>query len=353
MFLTLKGLRRVTMSFSPTRRRLLKAAPAVAVAPYLAACGSGEELPLPPGVPISLFGSNSTAEEVTAGIDLTGKTALVTGCNSGIGFETMRVLALRGAHVFGAGRTLEKAETACASVEGQTTPVVVELTDFAGIVTTADQVRAQLARTRQGLDMLICNAGVMEIQELEQVNGIEKQFAVNHLGHFVLVNQLIGPLGRARQGRIVNVSSGSAVRTAPETGIEFDNLSGERDYDPGRAYGQSKLANVLFTLELARRLKTTNITANALRPGVIPTNLGRHLPQWQVWALKTVGKPFTKTIPQGAATTCYVATSPDLSQVSGYFFEHCNPHRPGGHTEDTEMAKQLWDVSEELTTGFI
>jgi NAD(P)-dependent dehydrogenase (short-subunit alcohol dehydrogenase family) len=323
------------------------------MAPYLASCGSSEDLPLPPNVPISPFGSNSTAEEVTAGIDLTGKTALVTGCNSGIGHETMRVLALRGAHVFGAARTLEKAEAACANVAGRTTPIVVELTDFAGVVAATDQVKAQLQQSRQGLDMLICNAGVMEIQELEQVNGIERQFAVNHLGHFILVNQLIGPLGRAQQGRIVNVSSGAAVRAAPDAGIEFDNLSGERNYDPGRAYGQSKLANVLFTLELSRRLASTLITANAVRPGVIPTNLGRHLPQWQVWALKTLGKPFTKTIPQGAATTCYVATSPELNDVSGYFFEHCNPHRPGGQTENTTLAKQLWDVSEELTAGYI
>jgi NAD(P)-dependent dehydrogenase (short-subunit alcohol dehydrogenase family) len=341
------------MSFSPTRRQLIQSAPAFALAPYIAACGSGDELPLPPGVPVGPFGSNSTAEEVTAGIDLTGKTALVTGCNSGIGLETMRVLALRGAHVYGSGRTLEKAEAACAGVEGRATPIVIELTNYAGIVTAADQLKGRLRNERQGLDMLICNAGVMEIQQLEQVDGIEKQFAVNHLGHFILVNQLIGPLGNAPQGRIVNVSSGSAIRLAPEEGIEFDNLSGDRGYDPGRAYGQSKLANVLFTLELARRLKSTPITANALRPGVIPTNLGRHLPEWQVWALKTVGKPFTKTIPQGAATTCYVATSPALDKTSGYFFEHCNPHRPGGQTENTQLAQQLWAVSEELTAAYI
>ena len=337
------------MSFSPTRRRLLQAAPAVAVAPYIAACGSGEELPLPPGVPIGPFDKNSTAEDVTAGLDLSGKTALVTGCNSGIGHETMRVLALRGAHVLGAARTSEKAKAACASVEGRATPLVVELTDFAGIVAAADQVKAM----REPVDMLICNAGVMELPELEQVNGIEKQFVVNHLGHFVLVNQLLEQVISAPQGRIVHVSSGSAIRTAPEAGIEFDNLSGEQGYDPGRAYGHSKLANVLFSLELASRLQDTNATSNALRPGVIPTNLGRHLPQWQVWALKTIGKPFTKTIPQGAATTCYVATSLALNKVSGYFFNHCNPHRPGGHTENTEMAAKLWTVSEELTAGYL
>jgi NAD(P)-dependent dehydrogenase (short-subunit alcohol dehydrogenase family) len=337
------------MKFSPTRRRLLQAAPAVAVAPYLAACGSGEELPLPPGVPIGPFDKNSTAEEVTAGLDLTGKTAIVTGCNSGIGHETMRVLALRGAHVIGAARTPEKARTACDSVAGKTTPLVVELTDFAGIVAAANQVKAM----NIPIDMLICNAGVMEIQELEQVNGIEKQFVVNHLGHFILVNQLLSQVVDAPQGRIVHVSSGSAVRLAPDEGIEFDNLSGENGYDPGRAYGQSKLANVLFSLELAKRLDDTNATSNSLRPGVIPTNLGRHLPQWQVWALRTIGKPFTKTIPQGAATTCYVATSPVLNNVSGLFFNHCNPHRPGGHTENAALAARLWTVSEELTAGYL
>jgi NAD(P)-dependent dehydrogenase (short-subunit alcohol dehydrogenase family) len=203
------------------------------------------------------------------------------------------------------------------------------------------------------LDILICNAGIMELPQLEQINGIEKQFVVNHLGHFVLVNQLLEHLRRAPQGRIVNVSSGASIRSAPAAGIEFDNLSGERNYEPGKAYGQSKLANVLFTLELARRLQDTDATANALRPGVIPTNLGRHMPYWKVWALENLGKPFTKTIPQGAATSCYVATYPALSETSGYFFNHCNPHRPGGFTEDTEMAAKLWSVSEELTAGYL
>lgn len=332
-----------------TRRRLLAATPAIIATPYLSACGGSEELPLPPNLPIGPFGSESTAEEVTAGMDLTGLTALVTGCNSGIGYETMRVLALRGAHVFGSGRTLQKAADACASVEGRATPIVIELTDFASIVAAADVVRSEV----ESLDMLICNAGVMELPQLEQVNGIEKQFVVNHLGHFIIVNQLLPQVVSAPQGRIVVVSSGASIRNAPAAGIEFDNLSGERDYDPGTAYGHSKLANVLFTLELADRLQGTNATANVLRPGVIPTNLGRHMPRWKTLTLETVGKLFTKTIPQGAATTCYVATAPALKDVSGYFFNHCNPHRPGGHTENREMASRLWQVSEELTAGYV
>ncbi|MGI9341748.1 MAG: SDR family NAD(P)-dependent oxidoreductase [Gammaproteobacteria bacterium] len=337
------------MKHTVTRRRLLAATPAVIAAPYLNACGGSEELPLPPDLPIGPFGADSTAEEVTAGVDLTGTTALVTGCNSGIGYETMRVLALRGAHVFGSGRTLQKAADACASVAGRATPIVIELTDFPSIVAAADAVRAEV----DSLDMLICNAGVMELPQLEQINGIEKQFVVNHLGHFILVNQLLPQLVAAPQGRVVVVSSGSSIRNAPAAGIEFDNLSGERNYDPGTAYGQSKLANVLFTLELADRLQGTAATANVLRPGVIPTNLGRHMPRWKTLTLETVGKLFTKTIPQGAATSCYVATAPALKNVNGRFFNHCNPHRPGGHTEDREMASRLWQVSTELTAGYL
>ena len=339
------------MTWKTNRRTLLKASSGLLAGPALLAtpaCSSGDT-PRPAGVPVGPFGANSTAEEVTAGLDLTGQVALVTGCNSGIGYETMRVLAMRGAHVLGAARTAEKAEQACASVPGRTTPLVVELTDFPSIVAAADQVRAM----NIPVDMLICNAGVMELPELEQVDGIEKQFYVNHLGHFVLVNQLLDQVVAAPQGRIVNVSSGRATGNAPDEGIQFDNLSGEQGYDPGKAYGQSKLANVLFTLELARRLEQTNATANALRPGVIPTNLGRHLPRWQNVALETVGKIFTKTIPQGAATTCYVATAPTLADYSGYFFEHCNPILAGGYTEDRDMARRLWDVSMELTDGYV
>ncbi len=339
------------MTISYQRRRILQATPALLAAPCVAgisACTSND-LPPPAGVPIGPFGASSTAEEVTAGLDLGGKTALVTGCNSGIGYETMRDLAYRCAHVLGAARTPEKAADACTSVEGRTTPVVVELTELETIAATDEQIRGM----NTPIDILICNAGNMQLPELERVNGIEKQFFVNHIGHFVLVNQLLEQVIAAPQGRIVNVSSGRATGNPPDEGIQFDNLSGERGYDPSKAYGQSKLANVLFTLELAKRLQGTRATANALRPGVIATNLGRHLPRWQVIALETVGSLFTKTMGQGAATTCYVATAPALSETSGYFFEHCNPIRAGGYTEDTEMAAKLWAASEEIAAGYV
>ncbi len=332
-----------------SRRRLLTTVPALAAAPLagsLSGCAAPDR---PAGVPLSPFDRNTTAEEVTEGLDLSGKLALVTGCNSGIGYETMRVLALRGAHVLGAARTLEKATDACARVEGQATPIVVELTDFDSIVSAADQMKAM----GQPLDILINNAGIMELAELEQVNGIEKQFYVNHLGHFVLTRQLWEPITAAPQGRIVNVSSGRATGNPPEEGIQFDNLSGEKGYDPGKAYGQSKLANVLFTLELAKRLEGTSTTANSLRPGVIVTNLGRHMPRWKTLALETIAKPLTKTMGQGAATQVYVGTAPALAETNGHFFDHCNPVQPGGYTEDAEMAARLWVVSEELAAGYV
>ncbi len=302
------------------------------------------------GVPPNDYGEDTPAEEVTAGLDLSGKTALVTGCNSGIGYETMRVLALRGAHVIGAARTPEKAKTACDSVEGQTTPVVCELTEFDTIVACAETVQAM----DTPIDMLILNAGIMALPELQQVNGIEKHFLVNHLGHFILANRLLEQVKAAPQGRVAVLISGSAVRSAPADGIQFDDLSGESwEYDPTMAYGHSKLSNGLFSLELARRLGGTNATSNSVHPGVIMTNLGRHMPGYVLVAARLIGWAFMKSIGAGAATSCYVAAHPDMEGISGRYFEHCNPVTPGGHMENTEMAAKLWTVSEELTQDYL
>lgn len=222
--------------------------------------------------PKNQFNRRSTAEEVTVGIDLAGKTAVVTGCNSGIGFETMRVLALRGAEVIGAARSLETARAACAKVKGKARPVACELTDFDSVARCADEVAASASP----IDILICNAGVMMLPKLEQVRGIEKQFATNHIGHFLLVERLLERVKAAPKGRIVLLSS-EGHRYAPKEGIQFDNLSGEKSYGPLKAYGQSKLANILFAVGLTKRLMGTAVTTNALHPGIIKTNLQRHM----------------------------------------------------------------------------
>jgi NAD(P)-dependent dehydrogenase (short-subunit alcohol dehydrogenase family) len=298
------------------------------------------------------FGRWSTAEAVTAGIDLTGKTALVTGATSGLGLETLRVLAMRGAHVIATGRTLPRAAAACNEVApGRATPLALDLEDWDGVIAAARQVRAMARR----LDILVCNAGIMTPPALTLVKGLEQQFAVNHLGHFLLHHHLAELLLAAPQGRVVVVSSNATV-WAPPAGIDFDNLSGARGYDARQMYGQSKLANWLFTVELARRRRGTAVTANALHPGVVLTNLDRHgsvlgrlyarVMQWN--------NPRVKSIAAGAATQVYLATAPAVAAVSGKFFADCNPVAPEGpHVDDVALAAALWTKSEELTKGYL
>ncbi len=286
------------------------------------------------------FGYGSTAEQVTDGIDLRGKTILVTGCNSGLGLETVRVLGMRGAHIIGAARTAAKATEACKGL-AEFTAVACELSD-------PNSVRACVAAvgaSGKTLDAIICNAGIMALPKLERQHGYELQFFTNHIGHFILVTGLLDKL--APQGRVVIVSS-SAHTAAPKEGIEIDNLTGEKHYDAWRNYGQSKLANVLFAKQLARKLAGTGKTANALHPGVIATNLGRHMNPMVMGAL-TLAKPlFLKSIPEGAATQCYVATHPSLTEVSGEYFADCNVAKSSGKSQDAELAQKLWDVSEEI-----
>jgi NAD(P)-dependent dehydrogenase (short-subunit alcohol dehydrogenase family) len=329
-----------------SRRQLLQHISTLGILSALPASVLAEIISKTP--PPSGFDEDSTAEQVTEGIDLGGMTFAITGCNSGLGFETMRILALRGAHVIGIARTQAKADTACAAIDGETTPMFLDLADWESVVGCAAKIRAM----RLPLDGLITNAGIMALPELQQVNGIERQFAINHLGHFVLVNQLHEPVLAAPQGRFVLLSS-LAHRRA-KNGIEFDNLDGSKGYHPWDAYGQSKLANALCALELAKRIDHTDATANSVHPGVIQTNLGKHLPLWQQWAGKYLGWIFMKDIPEGAATTCYVATSPDLVGVRGYYFADCNVNE--GETPyvyDEAMAAKLWDVSEELTGDYL
>lgn len=297
------------------------------------------------------FDKSSTAEQVTAGLDLSGKTALVTGATSGIGFETSRVLALRGAHVLVAGRTVEKAREACAQIIGRATPLACELENFDGVAECAHRV------TQLGvpLDMLICNAGIMAPPRLELVRGLEKQFLVNHLGHFLLVNRLLPAVQAAPAGRIVMVSS-SAHQWAPPGGIAFDNLNGEKGYDPRVFYGQSKLANGLVARELSKRLSGTTAVANAVHPGLIITNIIRYIPTWQQLLAPVVGsllRSRIKTTAEGAATTCHVAAHPDLAGVSGHYFADCAVATPGQVMEDAALASRLWRESEKLTRNWL
>ncbi len=333
------------------RRRFLQGTTAALAAASLSACGGHDKEPVA-GVPRSAFDEDATAEEVTEGIDLKGKLAVVTGCTSGIGFETMRVLAMRGAYVVGTSRSLERAQAACNRVIGVTTPVALDLADPESIVRCADSIRS----LNSPIDVLVCNAGYRGGgNDLELVNGVEKHFAINHLGHFILVNRLLDRLYLSWQGRIVIVASRASYRDAPEDGILFDDLDMSGEYSDAMAYGHSKLANVLFALELGQLLKGSRITANALHPGVINTEIDRNLKPITQFAFALLTKISGKSIEQGAATSCFVATSKLLGSTSGRYFEDCNAVNVmgGNHLTNMPMADKLWFRSEELTSNYL
>lgn len=294
------------------------------------------------------FGYASTAEDVTAGLSLAGKTILITGCNSGLGFEAMRVLTMRGAHVIGLARTAEKANEAGKKVGGKVTGVACELSDPKSVRAAVETVKGMGVK----IDALIANAGIMALPKLKQAFGYELQFFTNHIGHFILVTGLVDML--ADDGRVVMLSS-AAHLGAPKAGIEFDNLSGERNYRSWTAYGQSKMANILFAKELAKRLAGTGKTANALHPGVIRTNLARHLGMGKFLESMVFGwigsTFFMKSVAQGAATECYVAVNPKVAGVTGEYFADSNLKTPRADANDPALAAKLWEVSEKIVAG--
>lgn len=291
------------------------------------------------------FGYGSTAEDVTAGLSLAGKTFLVTGCNSGLGLETARVLAMRGGRIVGTARTAEKASAALAALGGNTVGVECELAEPRSVRAGVKAVKAALGGAK--IDALICNAGIMALPTLEQRFGVELQLFTNHVGHFMLVTGLLDHLADA--GRVVMLSSRAHLR-APKGGIEFDNLSGERDYAPWKAYGQSKIANLLFAKELARRLEGTGKTANSLHPGVIFTNLSRHMNPVARVAFRTIAFLMMKNVGEGAATQCYVAVHPTAAAISGKYFADCNVAKPRADGTDAATAARLWSATEEIVS---
>ncbi|MDP7579406.1 MAG: SDR family NAD(P)-dependent oxidoreductase [SAR202 cluster bacterium] len=293
------------------------------------------------------FGFSSTAEEVTEGLDLTGKKVLITGVNSGLGLETARVLSKRGATVIGLARTLGKAESICLQMNDSYYPLACELSEPQSVLECVETLK----NANIQIDALICNAGIMALPKLQQKYGIELQFLTNHIGHFILVNGLAGSLND--YGRVIVVSSAAHKMFSYSNGIQFTNFSGSHGYDSHKAYGHSKLANLLFSNELSRRFDSTNFAANAVHPGVIHTNLVRHYRLLVRYGLRTVEKIFLKTVQQGAATQCYVGVHSDLDGVSGNYFSDCNPSETSEFGQDQDMATRLWDVSEDMVSKLI
>jgi NAD(P)-dependent dehydrogenase (short-subunit alcohol dehydrogenase family) len=277
---------------------------------------------------------------------VTGRVCLVTGATSGIGRETAIGLAERGAKVIVAGRDHARGRETVAEIAQRTgrrdaEHVVADLSSQAEVRRLAAELRGKHER----LHVLVNNAGVITPKRATTVDGIETQLAVNHLAPFLLTHLLLDLLKASAPARIINVSS-QVERMGV---VDFDDLGREkRPYERLDAYNQSKLANILFTTELARRLAGTNVTANCLHPGVIGTNLliayeGRPAP---LRFLTRRGRPGPK---EGAVTSVFVATSPTLEGVSGKYFRESAESRPSPRAQDAAAAARLWAVSEELT----
>jgi WW domain-containing oxidoreductase len=276
------------------------------------------------------FGRRSTADQVLAGIDLTGKHILVTGCNSGLGLETMNAFAANGASVIGLARTLESASRACAQASPACFPVACDLTDLNSIAGALRAIRALSVP----LDAIVANAGVANLPSLHTRYGVEMQFLTNHLGHFMLVNGLTD-LVRDGSGRIVIVSSSASISLAPGEGIMFDNLDGRRFYRPKTFYAQSKLANALYAKELARRLRSRGIAVNSVDPGVARTRLTQGF----------AARLFAKTAPQAAATQALLAASPQAAGTTGEYWHNCKIAKGNALLDDTALASRLWNIS--------
>lgn len=279
------------------------------------------------------FGRRSTADHVLAGIDLTGKHILVTGCNSGLGLETMNAFAANGASVIGLARTHEAASRACAQASPVCIPVGCDLSNFDSIAAALDTIRGLLIP----LDAIVANAAAVNRPSLQTRYGVEEQFLTNHLGHFMLVN---GVADRLRDGsaRIVLVSSGASISQAPIEGIMFDNLDGRRFYDPSKFYAQSKLANSLYAKELSRRLAARGIAVNSADPGAARTRTRKGL----------FTRLFAKTAAQAAATQAFLAASPEASGITGEYWSNCKISEGNALLQDTALAGRLWDVSQEI-----
>jgi NAD(P)-dependent dehydrogenase (short-subunit alcohol dehydrogenase family) len=304
------------------------------------------------------FNAESTAAEVITGIDLAGHRAIVTGGASGIGIETARALASAGAEVTLAVRNLEAGERTSADIIDSTGNKQV----FVAPLDLADQasVAAFAAGWDGPLHILVNNAGVMASPLMRTPQGWEMQFATNHLGHFALATGLHRALAAADGARIVAVSS-SAHHRSP---VVFDDIHFEhRTYEPWLAYGQSKTANVLFAVEASKRWADDGVTANALMPGGIRTNLQRYISDEELDRLRAAAGGADlkwKTPEQGAATSILVATSPSLDGVGGRYFEDCNEAQTGSlsarngvaeYALDPDAAARLWQVSVQALTG--
>jgi len=276
---------------------------------------------------------------------MTGRTCMITGSTSGIGHATAIGLAKIGADLVLVCRDRSRADQTVAAIRAtnENTHVEVMLADLSSQQAIRRLACDYLASDRP-LHVLVNNAGVVNLHRTVTVDGIETVFAVNHLAYFLLTNLLLDRLKASAPARVVNVAS-DAHRFGT---MNFDDLGGERSYRTMRIYGQSKLANILFTYELARRLEGTGVSVNCLHPGAVATGLGKNNGGWAKVIIGML-RPFFRTPESGAATSIFLATSPQVEGISGKYFSNCKETRSSKPSYDAAVARRLWKVSEELT----
>ncbi|EDV36908.1 uncharacterized protein Dana_GF13190 [Drosophila ananassae] len=288
--------------------------------------------------------------QFTKKTDETGKVVIVTGCNTGIGKETVLELAHRGATVYMACRNMVKCEEARKEIIKATGnrnifSSQLDLSSMASIRSFATRFMSEESK----LHILINNAGIMDCPRMLTKDGFEMQIGVNHMGHFLLTLLLLDVLKATAPSRIVVVSS-LAHRFGT---IKQHDLNSEKSYSRKFAYAQSKLANVLFTRELAKRLTGSGVTVNALHPGVVDTELIRYMRFFGWKIIKFISRPvywvFFKTPKSGAQTTLFAALDPKLENVSGQYFSDCKPTSVGSNAKNEKVAKFLWEESEKWT----
>jgi NAD(P)-dependent dehydrogenase (short-subunit alcohol dehydrogenase family) len=298
------------------------------------------------------FNKRSTAEQVTEGIDLSGKQVVITGANTGIGKETARVLALRGAVVTMACRNLHKAEEArddiLAGSDGRIKEAqLVILPLDLGSLSSVREAAAKYCERGVPLDILINNAGVWMSDLRLTEDGFESDFGINQLGHFLFSQLLLKPLRAAPSARLVVLSSSAQNFSKLSAELADPNWQ-QRKYRSAVAYGDSKLMNLMFAREWNRRYGDEGIPANAVHPGVIATELGRDL-GGLFKLVGVVALPFMKTVGQGAATSCFVATDPHCGRSGGDFYLDCHSAKMHKLAKDADACRHLWALSEKMT----
>src|SRR5918998_3575894 len=273
------------------------------------------------------------------------KICLITGATSGIGKATAMGLANMGASVVMVGRDQGKGEAVMAEIKEKSANASVDL--MLADLSSQEEIRRlahEFKEAHPRLDVLINDAGLFRSERITTADGMEMTFAVNYLAYFLLTNLLLDVLKASSPSRIVNVSSGDHSNGT----IDFDDLQGEKGYKGAKAYSQSKLANVLFTYELARKLEGSGVTANCLHPGVVGTNLGSGVSGVFGFMVRAL-RPLMKSPEKGAETSIYLASSPEVEGLSGRYFVKKAEARSSDATYDERLAERLWDVSAELT----